>query len=326
MADEAIGFIYTFSADITERILKGEIPLSTGGTRRKDGTLLEMGKPLAVDTGIVRLDDIKKSRDTDFSSIAGTNEEINLMADTIEEIKNFSWLQYTTTCKLYEMSYSGFIQTLRGLDQISTKVDGISKRMNEKDDSDNCELLIRYLGYLKSDAGIMEVKNFNATDKYSPIVDHLNEIYAYLTRLFKDLKTGTGDNAVILRSISYLIWPFCYVIRRYSMLYYYENDCFPAGFDDWVEIVEQILRDMRFKDKLVYLLRVNTELPLPEIKKISKKILINLNSAVSNISFDKKYCMCHLKDEYLNLPKQIEEKIKVKDYRIIDRQMYIELK
>ena len=325
MSDETIGFIYTFSADTTDKILKGEVPLSAGGTRREDGTLIEMGRPLAIESGVIRFNELQESRNKIHSGLASINNNLDVMANDINEIKRMSWLQYAATCHIYEMSYAGFLQTLQGLELISTNVDGITKRMNEKDDSDNYELMIRYRSNLKSDAGVMDAKGFNAMAMYSSIVGHLDEISAYLTRLFNDLKTGKGDDTVILRSISCLIMPYCYVIRKYSALYYYENDSFPAGYDDWVDIADRMLRDMRFKNKLEYYLRVRTEIPLPEIKTISKKVSLNLRSAISNITFDKKYCLCHTKDEYLDLPKQLEKKICARDYQIIDGHICIEL-
>ena len=325
MSDEKIGFIYTFSTDTTAKILNGEVPLSTGGTRREDGTLLEMGRPLALESGIVRFDELQESRTKIHSGLASINNNLDIMADDINDIKRISWLQYAATCHIYEMSYAGFQQTLRGLELISINVDGITKRMNEKDDSDNYELMIRYRSNLKSDAGVMEAKGFNAMAMYSSIVGHLDEISAYLTRLFNDLKTGKGNDTIILRSISCLIMPYCYVVRRYSALYYYENDSFPAGYEDWVDIADRILRDMRFKNKLEYFLRVKTDISLPEIKRISKKVSLNLRGAISNISFDRKYCLCHTKEDYQNLPKQLERKINEGDYQLIDGHMCIEL-
>ena len=55
------------------------------------------------------------------------------------------------------------------------------------------------------------------------------------------------------------------------------------------------------------------------------KAMFNLRGSISQMEIDRRYALCHSKEQYLSIGKQIEEKIKTNDYEIIEGHMLIEL-
>ena len=119
--------------------------------------------------------------------------------------------------------------------------------------------------------------------------------------------------------------PYCYVVRRYSSLYYYENDCFPANYDSWVEIVNRIISDSQFKKRLQYCLRLNCDLTLEDVLIARDKVLFNISDSLCQIDFEKRYILCHSKEQYLSIGNQLEQKIASNDYQIIDGHLCVEV-
>ena len=153
----------------------------------------------------------------------------------------------------------------------------------------------------------------------------LNEIQAYFERLYSELKAGIKIDQLLLGSIIFLLEPYCYVIRRYSALYYYENETYPANYRTWIDVISRIIRDARFQNRMQYCLRVNSDMTLEDVLIAKSKAMFNLRGAVKKIDFDRRYTLCHSKEQYLSIDKQLQEKIASNDYQVIDGHLCIEL-
>lgn len=146
----------------------------------------------------------------------------------------------------------------------------------------------------------------------------LNEVEAYFERLHIELKTGTSDDQLVLASIIFLIRPYTYVVRRYSALFYYENDRYPPNYEEWVEVISNITKDGRVKNKLHYFLRLNLDCSLEDVYIARNSVLFNLRGFIRQIEFDRSYALQHSREQYLSIDKQLQDKIDQKDYNIIN--------
>ena len=187
------------------------------------------------------------------------------------------------------------------------------------------ERVNKYKNKLNSIAGFMEIKTFNPSVEFMNVAAALDDIAAYFERLHNELKTGTGNTQLALASIFILIGPYAYVVRRYSALFYYENDCSPPNYEKWVEAVSNITKDFVVKEKFKYYLRMNLDCSLEDVYIARNRALFNLKGFVRQIEFDHSYVLQHTKEEYLSIDRQLQDKIERQDYHIIDGHLCIEL-
>ena len=187
------------------------------------------------------------------------------------------------------------------------------------------ELNKKYKSNLQTIASVLERENSNAGMAALTIEPMLNEIQAYFERLYSELKAGIKIDQLLLGSIIFLLEPYCYAIRRYSALYYYENETYPANYRTWIDVISRIIRDARFQNRMQYCLRVNSDMTLEDVLIAKSKAMFNLRGAVKQIDFDRRYTLCHSKEQYLSIDKQLQEKIASNDYQVIDGHLCIEL-
>jgi hypothetical protein len=320
-------FCYTFSKETTKQILEGDAYLSTGGAKGSDGKMIEFGKPLLLDKDILR--DLPQSKGDDISILSELlrvkNKNIDLSIDKIEELQKTIWLNYAVSSKTLGITIEGFSQTLMGLDNILEELHSIKHIIVNKYTNDYLELLTRYRNNLNSDAGIMETKRFDATNTYSMIVTHLDEISAFIDRISQELQKDTINGLLACNIIFGLLGPYSYVVKKYSVLYYYENNCFPPNLDTWIKTIDNISKSKRFAGQLMYCIRLESELPLQDKFIAYNKVISNIAGYVEAIIFDREFALCHEKEEYLNINNHLQEKIESGDFKVIDEHLHISI-
>ncbi len=318
-------FLFTFSAEATDELIAGNVSLSSGGLRKPDGTMLELAKPVMIDPA-----DVEKipNRSTDEQleiEIRATNSKLDQVISDNQALSRIAWVNYAVNCRTYEMTYQGFRAVIQRMDSISAQLSDLQIRLDKKEFNDELELNNEYKNNLQTIASALEMKNFNAGMAALSIEPMLNKIQAYYERLYSELKAGIKIDQLLLGSIIFLLEPYCYVIRRYSALYYYENETYPANYRTWIDVISCIIRDARFQNRIQYCLRVNSDMTLEDVLIAKSKAMFNLREAVKQIDFDRQYTLCHSKEQYLSIDKQLQEKITSNDYQVIDGHLCIEL-
>ncbi len=325
MEGEKVRFMFALSAEGTKQLQEGTLTLSSGGLRRPDGSLYEMATPVCFDTKSIPQDTDKTAEEIFQKRLALTTARLDQTLQDVNALKDIAWMNYAVNCRTYEMTYQGFQRLIGQLDDISAQLSRVERRLNNKEFNDRQELANKYKNNLMSIAGFMEIKNFNATSAFLSVAATLDEIAAYFERLHNELKTGTGNDQIVLESIVFLLGPYTYVVRRYSALFYYENEGYPPNYEKWVEAVSKITKDARVKNKFQYYLRMNSNCSLEDVYIARDRAMFNLRGFVGQIVFDRSYVLQHLKEEYLSIDRQLQDKIEQKDYQIIDGHLCIEL-
>lgn len=325
MPEENARFLFTFSAEATAELMAGNVSLSSGGLRKPDGTMLELAKPVVIDPAEVAKIPNSSVEEQLEIQIRITNSKLDQVIADNQALSKIAWMNYAVNCRTYEMTYQGFQAVIQRLDSISAQFANFQIRLDNKEFNDALELNNKYKSNLQTIASVLERKNFNAGMAALTIEPMMNEIQAYFERLYSELKAGIKTDQLLLGSIIFLLEPYCYVIRRYSALYYYENETYPANYRTWIDVISRIIRDARFQNRMQYCLRVNSDMTLEDVLIAKNKAMFNLRGAVKQIDFDRRYTLCHSKEQYLSIDKQLQEKIAFNDYQVIDGHLCIEL-
>lgn len=325
MPEENARFLFTFSAESTAELMAGNVSLSSGGLRKPDGTMLELAKPVLIDPADVAKLPNRTEEEHIEIQLRATNRKLDQVLSNNQALTKIAWMNYAVNCRTYEMTSQGFQAVIERLDTISAQFTSLRTRLDNREFNDTLEQNNKYKNNLKTIAGFMETKNFNAALATLSIEPMINEVQAYFERLYFELKAGVKSDQLVLGSIVFLLEPYCYVVRRYSALYFYENGINPPNYDTWIDIVNRIIRNLRFRNRMQYCLRVNSDLNLEDALIAKDKALFNLRGAIAQIDFDRRYTLCHSKEQYLSIGKQLEDKIIAKDYEIVDGHLLIEL-
>jgi hypothetical protein len=325
MPEENARFLFTFSAEATAELMAGNVSLSSGGLRKPDGSMLELAKPVVIDPADVAKISNRSMEEQLEIQVKASNSKLDQIITGNQELKKIAWMNYAVNCRTYEMTYQGFQAVIQRLDDLSAQFSDFQIRLNNKEFNDTLELNNKHKNNLQTIAGVMETKNFNAGMSTLMIEPMLNEIQAYFERLYSELKSGVKADQLVLGSIIFLLEPYCYVVRRYSALYYYENEVYPANYQTWTDVISRIVRDSKFRNRMKYYLRLNSDLTLEDVLIAKDKALFDLRGAISQIDFDKKYVLCHSKEQYLSIEKQLQDKIASGDYQLLDDHLCVEL-
>lgn len=323
--EDKICFLFTLSAEGTKMLQKGTLTLSSGGLRNPDGSLFEMAKPCVFDPDSIPHKSEREAEAAFKRQLEVTTERLEQTMQGVKALKGIAWMDYAVNCRIYELTYQGFEDLILELGNISAQLSRIEKKLDNKEFNDRLERVNKYKNKLNSIAGFMEIKTFNPSVEFMNVAAALDDIAAYFERLHNELKTGTGNTQLALASIFILIGPYAYVVRRYSALFYYENDCSPPNYEKWVEAVSNISKDFVVKEKFKYYLRMNLDCSLEDVYIARNRALFNLKGFVRQIEFDHSYVLQHTKEEYLSIDRQLQDKIERQDYHIIDGHLCIEL-
>ena len=112
--------------------------------------------------------------------------------------------------------------------------------------------------------------------------------------------------------------PFTYVVRKYSALYFYDNDgkFMPGDYEEWVKTISSVARSSTFREKLTYYVNLKTSIPFKDKMLLSRNICIGMTKLISSLEFDRKYIESHSREEYLSIGEQLCQKINSKDYYV----------
>ena len=127
-------YLYSHSPEAEKIVKSGDAVVSAGGPRRKDGTLLEMAKPLSFS-----LDDLKEMVNNDRQLIATDQKIMQLSArlglseQGIQELSRIGWLNNAAIGQVYSMTFSGFKQTLAGIEYISDHLTELGQYVRQRD-------------------------------------------------------------------------------------------------------------------------------------------------------------------------------------------------
>ena len=317
--------MFALSEEGTKQLQEGTLMLSSGGLRKPDGSLYEMATPVCFASKLIPQDTDKTVEEVFKRRLKMTTARLDKTLRDMNALKDIAWINYAVNCRTYEMTYQGFQRLIGQLDDISAQLSQVDRRLDNKEFNECLELANKYKNKLKSIAGFMEIKNFNPTKEFLSVAAVLDEIAAYFERLYNELKTGTSNNQAVLESIVFLLGPYTYLVRRYSALFYYDNESYPPNYEEWVEAVSKIIKDARMKNKFQYYLRVNLDCSLEDVYIALDMAMFNLRKFVEQIDFDRLYVLQHSKEEYLSIDRQLKDKIEQKDYQIINGHLCIEL-
>lgn len=325
MQEENARFLFTFSAEATTELEAGNVSLSSGGLRKPDGTILELAKPVLIDPADIAKIPNRTEDQYLVSKLRAINSKQDQIISNDQALTQIAWMNYAVNCRTYELTYRGFQTVIEHLDTISTQLNRLQERLDRREFNNTTKMYSKCKGNLKTMATLMETKSFNIGDSAAHFEQMITAVQAHFEQLYSDLNNEEQSLQLALESIVFLIEPYCYVIRRYSALYFYENGDYPANYDAWTAIVNCIIADSRFKKRMEYFLRVNSELNLEETLIARNKAMFNLQGIITQIDFDHRYVLCHTKEQYLSIDKQLEDKIVANDYKVVDGHMLIEL-
>jgi len=309
-------FLFEQSPEALEAVKSGNAIVSSGGIRRKGeaGTgFLEQAKPAAL--SVADFQSLFEGRDHALETderLGNLETQLALSAESLKRIENVAWLNDAAIQRTYALTYEGFRQTLSGLKSVAHQLSGLEQYVS----SQLVQETKTYINYLKTDAGDLRSKKYSVTN--GKIAEHLDQISALIDRLMSDLKRNAGDTFAIVQILRALLPPFAYVVRKYTALYFYENDCelMPADYEEWVRAILSVARSKLFREKLTYYINLKTTIPFKDKMFLSREISSGMMKLISSVEFDRRYIESHSKDEYLSIDDQVRRKIDSGDYYI----------
>ena len=310
-------FAYVFSEETTKEILAGNAFLGVGGAKRNNGTSLELGKPLVINSESVgKSSESGSDIDKQIKKLSVDNNKLLATLGNLAKIEENTWLSYALSRQTYNITVEGFKETLHSIDEIK-------QYLEVKDLMDEYDRINTYKLDLSSYAGKMRSPGYNVTN--SSIDERLNEIAVHLQKQTGIFCSKNADSILAFQIISSLICPFSYAVRKYSALYYYEAGLSPANYETWIGVIEALYNNREFQDHLMYHLRLDSGLSVRDCVTTFACLNDKAKELVSQIKFDNTYVTSHSKDEYLTLGETIQQKIRNDDYKIIDGMMRIML-
>lgn len=278
--DDMRCFCYTFSEDTVNKILYEDAYLSTGGAKRADGTMLELGKPVILSRS--DMDSMKSNQDNNLlPELQETKRQLEISLKNIDEVKKVSWLTNIFTGQLAGITFEGFKLTLE-------KLDKIIGQLNQESTSELIEKLNRYKHNLKNYAGYLQNADMEIFELRTSVISGLDEVSAFIERINKDFLNQNIDGKLAICMISGLVGPFAYIVKRCSALYYYEQNSLPPAFDDWLGTLKEIAENKKFSQRLMHTIRVESDCCMEDKFSAYDKFMHGVSDCISNIEFEKK--------------------------------------
>ena len=319
--------LFEQSPEALEAVKSGNAIVSSGGVRRRGeaGTgFLEQAKPAALSVADFQslFEGKEHALETD-ERLSRLDAQLALSAEGMKEIENIGWLNNAAIQRTYVLTYEGFRQTLYGLESVAHRLSGLEQYVRKRDIKQLAQETQTYINYLKTDAGDLRSKKYSVTN--GKIAEHLDQISALIKRLMVDLENNEGEAFVAVQILRVLLPPFAYVVRKYSALYFYENDgeLMPGDYEEWVKTISSVARSKLFREKLTYYINLKTSIPFKDKMLLSREIDRGVSKLVYSVEFDRNYIESHSKEEYLTIENQIRQKIESRDYYISGRNAVI---
>lgn len=291
-------YLYSHSPEAEKAVASGEAAISSGGARRPDGTMLDMAKPLSFTLDELKdmVSDNKQLTATD-QKVMQLSTKLGLSEQGMRELSRIGWLNNVAIGRMYSMTFTGFRQTLAGIEYISSHLVEIGQYVQKRDLDDIKEKTDRYRSYLEADAKKLDLPRFDVTN--SNIDDHLNEIAAFIKRYFDGVLNETVDGFLASSIIEALILPFTTVAAKYAVRFFYDNGTSAGGSDKWAELIRKIASSKSFRDKLRYYVHLETELPYADKVRIARERTKSIEYLPTTLDFERDYALYHTKEEYL---------------------------
>lgn len=319
--------LFEHSPEALEVVKPGNAIVSSGGIRRKGeaGTgFLEQAKPAALSVADFQslFEGKEHALKTDVR-LSHLEAQLALSDAGVKEIQSIGWLNNAAIQRTYTLTHEGFLQTLQGLEFVTQQLSGLEQYVRRRDIEGLAQETQTYINYLKSDAGDLRSKRYSVTN--GKIAEHLDQISALIKRLLSDVENNEGDQFISVQILTALLPPFAFVVRKYSSLYYYENDgeLMPGDYEEWVKMLSLASKSKAFKEKIEYYINLKYSIPYRDKVLLYRGFSSEITKLLANVKFDKNYIKSHSKEEYLSLNKQICQRIEAKDYYIEGRNAVI---
>ena len=311
--------LFEQSPEAIEAVKAGNAIVSSGGIRRKGETgtgFLEQAKPAALSVADFQsiFEGEEHALETD-ERLRQLDAQVKLSAAGMKEIEKIGWLNNAVIQRNYVLTYEGFRQTLYGLESVAHQLSEFEQYVRKRDIKQLVQNTQTFINYLKTDAGDLRSKKYNVTN--GKIAEHLDQISALIKRLMSDLENNE-DAFIAVQIIMTLLPPFAYIVRKYSSLYFYENDgeLLPGDYEEWVSIISAVSGNKLFRDKTTYYINLKTCIPFKDKILLSKKISSGMTDLATGVEFDRNYIKSHSKEEYLSIEEQLRKKIDSKEYYV----------
>ena len=315
-------YLYSHSPEAEKAIESGEVAISTGGARRSDGTMMDMAKPLSFTLDELKemVSDEKQFMEAD-KKIKQIGEKLQLSEEGMKEISRIGWLNNAAIGQAYSMTYAGFQRTLSGLEYISSNLEEFRQYIRQKDFDELKEKTGRFISYLESDARKLELPSFDVTS--SNVDEHINDIGSFIKRIYDGLLDGREDGFFACVIINALIVPFTEVLKKYTVLFFYDNGVPAGGCNKWAKLISDISLDQRFHKKIQYYIHLETDLPYRDKVILGRRCIKNIVSLPDSIVFDAEYALYHSKEEYLSKSKDVKKLISASSSIPDDGKLYL---
>ena len=309
--------LFRQNPEALEAVKNGEAKISAGGIRRLDGTLMDQAKPALITAADLLSMVEEKSQAMDSSEqLKYLQSRIDLSEEGLTILQEVEWLNNSLIQHTYTMTYKGFQQVLAGLENVSQNISKLDTYIRQRDIKDTFDTALTYKRYLNTDAGNLRSSRFDVTN--SSIAEHLDQISTFIQRLWNDIIQGTGEPYMYLQVMLALLKPYSYLLRKYSMAYFCENEFLPANYDEWLSAIKVLLKDRTYRNKLTYYIRLNTLLPYKDQLALTRRISSETSWLLRNAQYDKKYMLSEGKEAVLSLPQRIIEKSENPDFIMED--------
>ena len=314
--EDRVKIIFSISSEGFELLNKGSVKLSSGGLRNSDGTYYEVAKPVFFDPSFKYKELDLTTEEALGKTIENTAKNLDLLKEELVALNSVSWLNNSIQCQTYEMFYEGFQIIISQLNHISSHLARLEKKLDSHDNYDRLETFIKYKNSLQSMGEFLNGKNINFSSIYMGFSKELNDISAYFNRLLNELNSNEyADDRLILETILTLCGPYSYIVRKFTALWYYENEIFPLkSYENWVSSISDIINSKSFKNRVFYHLRVNSKCLLEDVFASRNKLIFHIEDLIDNFQLEKKYVLSHTKEEYFNIDKSIQMKYEAGDY------------
>ena len=319
--------LFEQSPEAIEAVRSGNAIVSTGGIRRKGASgsgFLEHAKPAAMSVADFQalFEGKEHALETD-ERLNRLNAQLTLSEAGLKEIQNIGWLNNATIQRTYTLTHEGFLETLHGLELITQQISGLELYVKKRDIKELTQETQTYINYLKSDAGNLRSRRYDVTN--GKIDDHLDQISALIKRMLSDVENKEGDQFISAQILTALLPPFAFVVRKYSALYYYENEgeLMPGDYDEWIKMISLVSKSRLFREKIEYYINLKYSISYRDKVLLYKGFDNEMMKLLANVKFDRKYIENHSKEEYLSLDEQVRKRIETKDYYIEGRNAVI---
>lgn len=305
-------FLVEQTPEALEAVRSGDAIISSGGIRRKDGSMLEQSRPVEMSVA-----DLLCAFESDEKALVvrerlkDFDKRFSLSEEAIGELEKSAWLNFHAIQQSYVLTFRGFQQTLLGIDRLSDQLSGLEEYIRKKDIQDTYDAAKTHFRHLRTAASNLRAPDIDVTN--ISIAAELDEISTFLERQFATADQKDCSGYVSMQILTNLMQPFVYVVKKYSALYFYRNGFFPGNYGVWIEVVSRIVKSICFRNLIEYYVHLHCPIPFRDRVQISAAKSKSLRKALESAAFEKNYISKHTKEEYLGLEKQIAGKLETGD-------------